>query len=116
MNEQRIPQSDKWTSPQGGILILVSPRRKATNFSKATWPSAHELGFKIRHGSFPQPKATLWAKTLYAPFLGLLFAAARFTIIFLFTTQCFCVAEVSAEKNIFHLKTQSKTYLLYTMF
>lgn len=29
------------------------------------------------------------------PFLGLLFAAARFTIIFLFTTQCFCVAEVS---------------------
>lgn len=40
----------------------------------------------------------------HVPFLGLLFAAACFTIILLFTTQRFCVAEVSAEKNSLNLK------------
>lgn len=49
-------------------------------------------------------KATLLREILRAPFLGLLFAAAGFAIIFLFAAQCFRVAEVSAEKNVYSLK------------
>lgn len=109
MNKQMNTWSGEWASSPGthsypvfseeGSWLLQS--YLAT--SPRNWDP--EISSARLHGLVPsEDRKPPPGLNPYAPFLGLLLAAASFTIILLFTTQCFCVAEISAEKNIFNLK------------
>lgn len=80
---------------------LVNHKAKSL-FCVLNWKQKELIILNKAKAKFPQgssPKLAVDCVVLHIPFLCLLFAAASLTVVFLFTTQSLCVAEVSVEQH-----------------